>query len=206
LVAAREAFEDHGYAATIEDIASRAGTSRGTFYLYFSKSEALSELVAKALSARPRDASTRLALSGRAEALRPFTMESVRVWLGDYIYRWEKNRLLGRAWIEGDVRDPDVRAITDARIRRTISELSAIVTEVRTNAGLATGPAESRARAAIMDLQLQYFTYHVLMRGLDVDIEAGIDALAQSWYASVLAAPGSNGDLKLWDPSPRSSG
>src|SRR4051812_46074521 len=48
---AREAFEESGYSATIEEIAERAGTSRGTFYLYFSKGEALAQLVTEAFLA-----------------------------------------------------------------------------------------------------------------------------------------------------------
>jgi hypothetical protein len=36
-----------------------------------------------------------------------------------------------------------------------------------------------------MDLQLQYFCYHVLVRGLDVDIKAGIAAIADQWIAAI---------------------
>lgn len=48
LVAALEAFVEHGYAATkLEDVARRAGVTKGTLYLYFENKDALFKAVVR---------------------------------------------------------------------------------------------------------------------------------------------------------------
>ncbi len=48
LAAALEAFVEHGYAATkLEDVARRAGVTKGTLYLYFESKEALFKAVVR---------------------------------------------------------------------------------------------------------------------------------------------------------------
>ena len=48
---------------------------------------------------------------------------------------------------------------------------------------------EARARAALMDLQLNYFCYHVVGRGLDIEIPAGLDAMASQWWHGLTDPP-----------------
>lgn len=181
---AREVFESKGYGdATIDEIAARAGTSRGTFYLYFSKGEALAELVTDAFFASL--GASEDGLLGNLDRVSPLTTENLRAWIARYVHTWEENKLLGRAWMEGDVIDPEVRGLTEQRLRRAVGVLTTIITHARASAGLSVDQKDVRARATLMDLQLSYFAYHVVMRGLDVDVDAGIAIMAEQWHAAI---------------------
>jgi AcrR family transcriptional regulator len=176
---ARAAFEERGYGAvTIEDITTRAGASRGTFYLHFTKAEVLQELLQGAFDP------TRTEVASLAKADLG-SVAAVRHWLESYVVVWQTYRLLARAWMEGDATDPDLGAMTDRRIARTVAALAERI--------LAESPAvplaQARARAALMDLQLQYFCYHVVGRGLDIDIPAGLDAMASQWWHGLTDPP-----------------
>jgi AcrR family transcriptional regulator len=176
---ARAAFEERGYGAvTIEDITTRAGASRGTFYLHFTKAEVLRELLQSAFNPTGADfASLTEADLG--------SIAAVRRWLESYVSVWRANRLLARAWMEGDATDPDLGAMTDRRIERTVTVLAERI--VAQAPGV--GRAEARARAALLDLQLQYFCYHVLGRNLDVEPAAGLDAMANQWWHGLTDPP-----------------
>lgn len=179
LEGARAAFEERGYGAvTIEDITTRAGASRGTFYLHFTKAEVLRELLRGAFD----PAHTEVAGLARVDL---GSVAAVRHWLESYVLVWQAYRLLGRAWMEGDATDPDLGAMTDRRIARTVDALAGRI--------LAESPtvprAQARARAALMDLQLQYFCYHVVGRGLEIDIGAGLDAMASQWWHGLTDPP-----------------
>jgi AcrR family transcriptional regulator len=181
---ARVAFEERGYAAvTVDDITSRAGTSRGTFYLHFTKATVLQELLYEAFrfSDSVEDSSAPVALpiadlSGPA---------AVRAWLRGYVGVWETHRRLARAWMEGDAIDPELRAMTDRRIRRAVDALSTRIQDEHRRRGLAVTPEQAQARATLMDLELQYFCYHVVGRELPTPIEAGVDAMAEHWARSL---------------------
>jgi len=179
LEGARAAFEERGYGAvTIEDITTRAGASRGTFYLHFTKAEVLRELLQGAFD----PAHTDVASLTNADL---GSVAAVRHWLESYVVVWQTSRLLGRAWMEGDATDPDLGAMTDRRIARTVAALAERIMA----RSPAVSPAEARARAALMDLQLNYFCYHVVGRGLDIEIPAGLDAMAGQWWHGLTAPP-----------------
>lgn len=184
LEGAKAAFEERGYGAvTIEDITTRAGASRGTFYLHFTKAEVLRELLQGAFD----PAHTEVASLTKADL---GSVAAVRHWLESYVAVWQTSRLLGRAWMEGDATDPDLGTMTDRRIARTVAALAERIMAQTPAVPL----AEARARAALMDLQLNYFCYHVVGRGLDVEIPAGLDAMASQWWHGLtdppVAAPG----------------
>jgi hypothetical protein len=113
------------------------------------------------------------------------SIAAVRHWLESYVVVWQTYRLLGRAWLEGDATDPDLGGMTDRRIARTVGALAERI--------IAQTPAvpsdEARARAALMDLQLNYFCYHVIGRGLDIEIPAGLDAMASQWWHGLTDPP-----------------
>lgn len=180
---ARSAFAERGYAdVTIDDIATRAGASRATFYLYFTKGQVLAELLQGAFSLHRGDHE----FQGQALSDLDFsTPESVRAWIAAFVHVWRDNRLLGRAWMEGDVQDPEIQAKTDRRIRKTVDVMTDQILAARKVAGKPLTREQARARAATMDVQLQSFCYHVLVRGLDVDLEAGIEAMVEQWQAAV---------------------
>jgi AcrR family transcriptional regulator len=180
---ARSAFEERGYSdVTIDDITARAGASRATFYLHFTKGEVLSELLKDTFGPHLNDAEQ----GGHALAdLDVSSRASIRSWIAGFVETWRANRLIGRAWMEGDINDPEIRQRTDIRISRVVDALTEIIMAARRARGRPAIRKDCRARAALMDLQLQYFCYHVLVRGLDVDIKAGTNAIADQWMAAI---------------------
>lgn len=184
LEGARQAFEERGYSAvTVDDITSRAGTSRGTFYLHFTKATVLQALLAEAFGLSGTTGEVELPVNLAVADLS--THDAVRAWLRSYVRVWQTHRLLARAWMEGDVIDPELGAMTDRRIARAVDALSRRMLDNHQARGLNLDAEQARAEAALLDLQLQYFCYHVVGRRLDVSLEAGIDALARHWHASL---------------------
>ena len=180
---ARAAFEERGYTAvTIDDITNRAGTSRGTFYLHFTKATVLQELLLEAFGPAAPSGTRHLAVADLSS--RP----AIRSWLSAYVGVWQSNRRLARAWMEGDVTDPDLRAMTDRRISRAVQTLSERILATHHDHGRTITAEDARARAALMDLQLQYFCYHVVGRELDVPIDAGLTAMTEQWFRSLRPA------------------
>lgn len=192
LKGAAEAFAEHGYNdVTIDDIASRAGTSRGTFYLHFSKGQVLAELIQRAFFAS-LGSSSESGLFADLHAAAPYTVESVSEWLEGYIAVWQRNKFLVRAWMEGDATDPEVEKMTRWRVERAVSVLSTVLAEQR---GENADPVDEellRARATLMDLQLQSFCFNVVVRGLKVDYKLGLRALAEQWCDAIKRS--ANGD------------
>lgn len=194
LAGARGAFEERGYASvTVDDITSRAGTSRGTFYLHFTKATALQELLREAFEfAQVADDGPVPTALARADLS---DVRAIRAWLRRYVAVWQTHRLLARAWMEGDAIDPELRAMTDRRISRAVDALSARIRDAHRDRGLGVTAEQARARATLMDLELQYFCYHVVGRGLDVPIDAGLDVMAEHWARSLHGeADRANGD------------
>ena len=186
---AREAFAGKGYAdITIDEIAERAGTSRGTFYLYFSKGSVLAELIAEAFFTA-RGPGSQATLFGELSDAAPYTVESLTTWIEAYIATWQKHATLFRAWMEGDAVDSEVRAMTDRRINRAMRAIARILVEVRDDAGLAYVEEDLMARARVMDVQLQYFCFLVVVHGIDVDLKMHARAIAEQWYCGIFATP-----------------
>jgi AcrR family transcriptional regulator len=182
---AAEAFAEHGYNdVTIDDIASRAGTSRGTFYLYFSKGKVLAELIENAFMAAIGSSSDSGLFADLHEAA-PYTVDSVAAWLRGYVAVWHEQKPLVRAWMEGDATDPEIERMTRGRVRRAVSVLTAVLAEQAQQSGSHVDEALLRARATLMDLQLQYFCFIVVVRGLEVDLDLGLRALAEQWCSAI---------------------
>ena len=185
LDAAAEAFSELSYAeVTVDEITARAGTARGTFYLYFSKGKVLAELIENAFFGVLGAPSSEV-LSDDLLVAAPYTVDSLAEWIGKYVTTWRRNLPLARAWMEGEGSDPEVQAITDRRVRRAVAMLSSILAEEQARAGNAVDEPLLRARALTMDLQMQYFCVHVVVRGFDVDLDTGIRAVAEQWYDTI---------------------
>lgn len=105
LVAAFAEFVDKGYVATrVEDIAARAGVTKGTVYVYFADKEALFEATIRSETA-PRFAALREAIASNrgtcAERLRKFLLDFYRIIAGD-----EKSREILRLLLSEGRRFP----------------------------------------------------------------------------------------------------
>ena len=185
LKGAAEAFAEHGYNdVTIDDIASRAGTSRGTFYLHFSKGEILAELIQRAFFASIGSSSAS-GLFADLHAAAPFTVESISAWLEGYVAVWQRNKLLVRAWMEGDATDAEVEKMTRWRVERAVSVLTEVLTEQQANRENPVAADLLRARATMTDLELQSFCFNVVVRELHIDHSLGLRALAENWRDAI---------------------
>lgn len=185
LKGAAEAFAEHGYNdVTIDEIASRAGTSRGTFYLYFSKAAVLAELIQRAFFASI-GSSSESGLFADLHAAAPYSTDSLAGWLEGYVAVWQRHKRLVRAWMEGDATDPDVERMTRWRVERAVSVLTTVLAEQAEQRGEKADEELLRARATLMDLQLQSFCFNVVVRGLRVDYDLGLRALAEQWRDAI---------------------
>lgn len=194
---ALEVFSEKGYAdVTIDEIAERAGTSRGTFYLYFTKGSVLAELIGNAFHVSIGSSTSTALLSEMRDAA-PYTVDSLADFIRGYVSTWKKHQPIVRAWMEGDAIDPEVRAQTERRVARAVEVLTAVLVETREALGVPVDQEELRARATLMDLQLQYFCFYVIVRGLAVEVEAGIRAMAEQWYCAIFGVIESDGSVEI---------
>ncbi len=143
LEAALEAFFRHGYAATrMEDVAARAGVSKGAIYLYFANKPALFQAVVRRFLAPTVD---RLeALAADATTTAPEQLERQIDLLYTEIVTTRLARVLRLIVAEGD-RFPDLVAFYFERIvARMVTALARTVEH-----GIATGAfrADSAVRA-----------------------------------------------------------
>ena len=189
LSGAEGAFAAAGYNdVTIDDIAMRAGTSRGTFYLYFTKGQILAELIERAFT-KSIGGSSATALLPDFRSAEPYDVESIHRFLQSYVKAWQTNKSLVRAWMEGDAIDPEVQAITKKRISRATELLTKVILDHQTKSGAPADMDAVRDRAFLLDLQLQHFCWYVVVREIDICPEAGIHALAEQWHAVIHGLP-----------------
>src|ERR1700754_4806498 len=105
--AARDVFSETGYmAATIEDIAARAGASRATFYLHFrTKADLVSALVGDAESAAiERYRSFDTLLTDPAG----HTPEQLHAWLAEWLEIWREGARFNAALMQASTADPEI--------------------------------------------------------------------------------------------------
>lgn len=100
LTAGSDVFERMGYhAARVDDVVEAAGTSHGTFYLYFSSKEDL-------LHSLVREATT--AMHGLIDAMPrlrrgPQTRARLREWLAEFVDVYSRHGTILRTWTETEV-------------------------------------------------------------------------------------------------------
>ncbi len=117
LDAGRDVFAERGFhAARVDDIVSRAETSHGTFYLYFSNKDDL-------LRALVRDCEEALlGMAARVPRLEPSThgLDRLREWIAEYDRMYRAYGPVIRAWIEAQPTGTDfARRASDVMRRLT---------------------------------------------------------------------------------------
>src|ERR1700761_5630461 len=119
--AAIEVFAEKGYArTTVDDIASRAGSTRATFYLHFrAKSEILTDLMA-----RSEEHYHRIYQQLSAVVAEPPTLPGVRTWLSLAMSEWRSIGRLSRPVHEAAAIEPEVSELNSARYNAQITELA----------------------------------------------------------------------------------
>lgn len=172
-------FGARGYArTTVDDIVTRAGATRATFYLHFkSKADILLELNERVLAAFAGvyDDLATIAENPTTEHIREWLSQSVRCWAGvrDYV---------APLW-EGAALDPEIRELVERGDNQRLELLAD---------ALAAGPGGATMRApeitaAILLTPLRHF-FGQYIRGTPVETERVLDALSVAWTAVINAA------------------
>jgi len=188
LESALDLFESNGYAATtIDEIASKAGTTRVTFYAYFpSKSDLMRALIAEYLNESlqrmhsPEGGSTAPDL---VEAVTAGTREQLDSWIHAVAERWPTVRPLLRIGRDAAAVDPELRDLVDAWMEEAIDD---IVTGLNHADRF---PAESRRFRGVLAMgQLDYVAQHWTGHNWGIGREPMLALLADSW-AGLLIEP-----------------
>jgi AcrR family transcriptional regulator len=180
ITAARECFEDKGYAQTsVEDITGRVGASRATFYLHFKgKPEVLAEIFTRSHITRV------LELVESLDAMpEPLTIEDIERWLDSYRTIYRETRGVVRAFIQGESREgTELHPVSDAVRNSFLDVMSRKVYAIRERGGLPVDAADARIRALLMFTVLERFCYYVYLRNQSFNISHGMRLIAEEWY------------------------
>lgn len=175
LINAGEAeFKIRGYnETTAENIATAAGTSRATFYVYFkSKAEVVLELM-------QRSAPDVLSAYRDLDAITKPNLKNVRAWLRKTMTLWDARRsdftIMEQALANDD-------AVTDMWIS-TLGNSYAVMP--RTFGRLTSAKDHERARLHLLTLQsaLERMMYFAVIRRRPVNMDLLLDTLTVQWLA-----------------------
>lgn len=169
LDAGMRVFSKRGYqAARVDDIVRAARASHGTFYLYFADKEDL----LRALAVECGEALTEL-----SDTLGPVTpddagYETLREFLAEFLSTYQRYGPVLRAWMEGQVHDPEVN-------RTGVRAFSALATHLGERISESTGEpvADIRPRVQALTAMLERFSYVLSTGDGPDDTEAAVDAL-----------------------------
>ena len=171
--AAQEEFAERGYvAARIDDIATRAGATRATFYLHFGgKSDVILALLDRGrgdfhplwdqLSELPRNPSR----------------EQVRRWVEAAAEVWERHATRSRVVVQAVNADPELAATQDAREQTEVDLLTAAVRHM----GWADD-AHARLECTLLFAQLAR-SFQLWSFGGERDPRV-LDIVAETWWAA----------------------
>jgi AcrR family transcriptional regulator len=171
--AALELFHEQGYAATTaEQIATRAGANRATFYLHFGgKADVVLELM------RRLDDEV-AGVFARLDAIADPSRDDVRAWLEETVGFWDRHRVVIDANEQALGVEERVAAYWVGGLERAVDAMPRL---------LARHPAEDRARARVrlmaLMLQLERLCYFWIVCGTPFDAEHVLDVLTDEWWA-----------------------
>ncbi|WP_016693609.1 TetR/AcrR family transcriptional regulator [Rhodococcus rhodochrous] len=182
---AQECFEEKGYVKTsAEDITSRIGASRATFYLHFSggKPEVLAEIFTES------HIGPLLELMDKLDSLEePLETADLRSWLEEYRSTYARTRSITRAWFQGEAKEgPALQGTADTIRDRFLDIMSSKVTAIRRRNRRRGTEEDSRLRALLMFVELDRFLYYAYLRNLPLNVELGLDLIAQRWSTTLM--------------------
>jgi AcrR family transcriptional regulator len=176
LEAAAQVFAERGYAATTNEIASRAGVSIGTLYQYFADKDAL--LVALA---ERHLAEAQAQLRGALEAAPTEPDQLVRRVI-EVVVELNRPSALHTVIYQAAPRTPELVAVLD-RVR---DDLSAAVAGLLIAAEVAAPVAQRRGHALVVAVDAAIHE-HVLAAGTPEDEQARIDDVVTLTIATLTA-------------------
>ena len=177
LEAAIDVLDRRGYhAARVDDIVDAAGTSHGTFYLYFSSKEDLFRALVADVTGEMRELADELPPIGATRAGR----EALREWLGRFYDLYSHYHPVIRAWTETNSGSPDMARMGARVLRRFIRQLEQRIREVDPN------PVQDPATAALaMVSMLERVSYYSVVEMVPVERDALLDTLAGLLHVGV---------------------
>ena len=170
LEAALEVFDKRGYhAARVDDICEAAGTSHGTFYLYFASKEDLFGVLVDQVTEATMELSAALPpISAGAAGL-----AVLRRFLADFYAIYLHYHPVIRAWMETDVRDLDLARIGSGVLGGFAESLVGRVREIEPL------PVDDPEMAALaMVAMVERLSYYSVMNVVPVDREEMLDTMA----------------------------
>jgi AcrR family transcriptional regulator len=124
--AAVDVFALHGYHnATVDDIVTRSGMSRGTFYLYFDDKEDL----VRALVLEVADDMTELAAGLGPIVAGAEGYEDLRAWLQAFSDLYRRHGTVIRVWTEGEVKGSELGDLSREMLGGFVAALAARIAE-----------------------------------------------------------------------------
>jgi AcrR family transcriptional regulator len=169
--AGMQVFAERGYhQARVDDIVRVARTSHGTFYLYFSNKEDLLRALAVTCAEQLDELADTV---GTIDSTDDGYVE-LRAFLDRFVSTYRQYGVVIRAWMEGQVSEPDVDRLGVKAFTHIANALSAQIAA----SGCAQAEDPAASVAALMAL-LERFSYAVASRNVDLDDGAGLDSLAR---------------------------
>ncbi|MFA5883233.1 MAG: TetR/AcrR family transcriptional regulator [Acidimicrobiia bacterium] len=180
LDAGLEVFSTRGYHATrVDDVVRVAKTSHGTFYLYFANKEDLLRALAVDCAQRLTDLANEIGPIDDG----PDGLTELRRFLASFLAVYRRYGPVIRAWMEGQVGDPDVDRLGFKAFSAIGDELGARMRSV------GTVEHEHVAVTALMAM-IERFSYVVASRQVVGDDEVMLDTLARIVHRGFFGAPG----------------
>jgi AcrR family transcriptional regulator len=176
LQAAEELFAEQGYAATtIEQIASRAGASRATFYLHFEgKWQAAAALIERRLMPETVEYYQRL------DALGVPDRDQLRAWLDDALGFYQRHRQDLTIYRQASGIEPQLAALQPESLGRCADAMSGFLErwgEERRE--------EARLRLSLLIIQLTDFATNWVLGYWKTDRQVVLDVLLDLWTAGL---------------------
>ena len=189
LSTALDLFQKKGYAGTtIDDIAAAAGTTRVTFYAYFSsRAELMRALIGELNDLLGRTASADRGSSARTlvNVVAEGDPAKIAEWLRETSKTWDAIHPYTKAAFEAAAVDPDIRVVVDAWFGEAIGD----VQEGLELAGRFS-PETRRLRATMAMTHLDYVERTWTPGHVDADLESTLEVLATSWVALLVSDRG----------------
>lgn len=174
-------FREHGYAATtVDDVASAAGTTRVTFYAYFtSKAELARTLVAERLNEvleRRHSAEHGSTAPELVETITDGSPEAIEVWLRHTAELWPTVRPIIRIGRDAAAVEPELRDLVARWMEEAISDIE----DGLDRAGRFK-PHQRHFRGVLAMAQLDYVAQNWEEADWKLDREQMLAELAESW-------------------------
>ena len=170
-----EVLAERGYhAARVDDIASKAEVSHGTFYLYFSNKDAM----VLALAEQCADELGGLVAQLGSVTSGPAGRREVRDWLVHFVALYRTYGVVIRSWVEQSAN----RELTQLGVENLATVSAVLIDRLRE-----THPEDAELRVTALIALMERFTFLAVNRDLG-DEDAVIDTAATVIHRSFFAA------------------